>query len=321
MSEDKNEHNEGVLDNKTIQKSEADEHSHNSISELKAPKSKLWIIFLITLVFMFVEAIVGYIANSLALMADAGHMLNDVISIFLALVAISLSKLKSTDKLTFGYKRVEVLSGLLNGISLLAISFFIIKEAIKRSNNLDGIEIQGGFVMIVAFIGLIINVLAIFILLPEKEGSLNIEGAYHHIIADALGSIAALIAGLGILLFQAVWLDLVASVLVSLLIIKSGLSITIRSLNILIQASPKGINLETVKTQITQLEGVKEIHDFHAWRVTDGMDVLTAHIIVDNELIVQSIKSQATSIASEQGFHHTTFQVECICDDDTFNCV
>ena len=306
---------------KVIKKDKSQNHSHGSISDLKSPRSKLWIVFSFTLVFMFVEAIVGYLANSLALMADAGHMLNDVISLLLALAAISLSKLKSTDKLTFGYKRVEVLSGLLNGLSLLAIAFFIIKEAIKRSKNLEGIQIQGALVMIVAFIGLIINVLAIFMLTAEKEGSLNIEGAYHHIIADALGSIAALIAGLGILLFQAVWLDLAASVLVSLLIVKSGLSITIRSIHILIQASPKGIDLELIKTKISDLEGVKEIHDFHAWRVTDGMDVLTAHIIVSSESIVQSIKNQATTIATDQGFHHTTFQVECICDDNSFNCV
>ena len=294
------------------------EQSHNH--KLNLPRSKLWYVFGMTFMFMIIEAVVGILSNSLALLADAGHMLNDVLSLLLSLFAISLSTFKSSSKFTFGYKRVEVLSGLANGVSLLLISFFIIKEAISRLNDIDNLQIQGGFVMLVAFIGLIVNILAIYLVLPEKEGSINIEGAYHHIVADALGSVAALIAGLGILLFNAMWLDLVASTLVALLIIKSGLSITLRSLNILIQASPKGIDLEVIKTNILALDGVKEIHDFHAWRVTDGMDVLTAHIIVDNENITQTIKNQAVIIATDEGFHHTTFQVECFCDDPLMNC-
>ncbi len=145
--------------------------------------------------------------------------------------------------------------------------------------------------MVVAFVGLFVNLVGIYLLPPEKEGSLNIEGVYQHVVGDAFGSVVALIADIGILLFNAFWLDVVASLIVALLIVKSGLSITIRSLNILIQASPKGIDLENIKKDTLALDGVNEIHDFHAWRVTNGMDVLTAHILENTMTSQRSLSS------------------------------
>ncbi|MHA2251698.1 MAG: cation diffusion facilitator family transporter [Candidatus Kariarchaeaceae archaeon] len=298
---------------------------------MNAPKSRLWLVFILTFIFMLVEAIFGYLANSLALISDAGHMLSDVASILLALFAMHLSSKRSTSNLTFGYKRVEVLSGLVNGLSLLFIAGFIVIEAVDRFGNLDELNIQGGTVILVATLGLIVNIMGIYLLLPEKDGSINISGAYHHIIADTLGSLAAMIAGIGILLYRAYWLDLVVSILVSMLIIKNGLSISIKSLKILIQASPEGVDVDQVKTDLEAIHGVTEVYDFHIWRVTDGLDVLTAHILIDsngsceNPLTspcnAEKIKLTAIQISQTHGLHHATFQIECNpCPDLIDNC-
>ncbi len=269
---------------------------------------------------MVVEFVVGFLANSLALIADAGHMLNDVFSILLGLVAISLGKVEGPPQLTFGYKRVEVLSGLINGLSLLGISYFIIYEAIVRFGNLETLTVEGPLVLVVGVLGLLVNIGGVLLLTKEKEGSINIEGVYHHVMADALGSVAAIVAGVGIILFKAFWLDLVVSVLVSILIVRSGVVLTLKSLKILIQATPEGIDLNLVRSEISGIPGVQNVHDLHAWRVTDGMDVITAHIIVNEDKEKESIKSQASTIASSHGFNHMTFQVESDCQDPTAIC-
>jgi cobalt-zinc-cadmium efflux system protein len=295
-------------------------HAHNH-SNRDLPQSKLILVFIITLIFMVVEVIVGYLANSLALIADAGHMLNDVISLLFAIVAIMLSSKKSNSKFTFGYKRVEVLSGLANGISLLAISGYIILEALERSMADNEIIVEGGLVLGVGFLGLIINIFGVYLLESEKDGSINIEGAYQHLIADLLGSVAAMIAGISIILYSAYWMDTVASITVSLLILKTGFSISLRSIKILIEATPEGVDLDKIKSELQDIHGVVDIHDFHAWRVTDGFDLLTAHVIVKSYEMSELIKNTAATVSRNHGFNHTTFQIELDpCLDIDENC-
>lgn len=270
---------------------------------------------------MIVEVITGYLANSLALIADAGHMLNDVVSLAFSLIAIHLSTKKSNAKYTFGYKRVEVLSGLVNGLSLILISGYVIKEAYERLTATDEVVVEGVLVIIVGFIGLLVNLVGIYLLESEKDGSINIEGAYQHIMADLLGSVAAVIAGIGIVLFGANWLDAVASVAVSVLILKSGLSISKRAVRILIEATPEGVDLELITTELKSIHGVVDIHDFHAWRVTDGFDLLTAHIIVTSYDMSELIKTTAAAISRTHGFNHSTFQIEQeLCSEIDENC-
>ncbi len=291
-------------------------HDHSSL-----PRSKLWIVLIITLLFLIVEVAVGYLANSLALIADAGHMLNDVISLIFAIIAIYLSSKKSNSQFTFGYKRVEILSGFVNGLSLLFIAGYIIKEAVLRIININDIEVEGSLVLIVGFLGLLVNFVGLKLLETEKEHSINVEGAYQHIIADLLGSIGALIAGIGIILFRAYWLDAVTSFIISLLILRSGLSITKRSIKILIQATPEGVDLDQIRGEIQAIHGVVEIHDFHAWRVTDGFDLLTAHLIVTSYDMSELIKNTAAVVSRNHGFNHTTFQIEQdLCGEIDENC-
>ncbi len=295
------------------------DHSHNMNS---LPRSRLRIVFTITFLFMIVEAVVGFIANSLALIADAGHMLNDVISIALALIAIHLSGRKNTKpELTYGYKRVEVLSGLINGVSLILIGGYIIKEAIERTVAAEPIEIQGKLMLTVAFIGLLVNIIGILLLKEKKDDSINMEGAYEHIMADLLGSVAAIIAGIGIILYNAYWLDIVASVIVSILVLRSGIKITIKAVNILIEAIPDGFNIHDLKNELLSIDGVDGIYDLHAWRLTDGLDIVTAHINIYDETMYQQVRNTSTEIAKTHGFHHITFQIETQpCEDPVMNC-
>ena len=295
-------------------------HSHDSFRDL--PLQRLWIVLVFTTTFMFVEAIVGYWSGSLALLADAGHMLNDVFSISLAIVGIHIARQKSTAQRTFGFKRVEVFSALVNGISLLAIAYFIIREALRRLQQIDSLEIMGPMVMGTAIIGLIINIIGMKLLAAASEDSINVAGAYHHVVADMLGSIAALIAGVGIFLWNATWLDLLASSFVALMVAKSGFMITKKAVLILLETVPDDKEIEKLLEELENIEGVVAVHDFHAWRVTDGLDVLTAHMRVERNVDQDVVLEKSLQIAKNHGFDHSTFQLELEkCDDAYDDCV
>ncbi len=295
-------------------------HAHDSFRDL--PLQRLWIVLVFTTTFMFVEAIVGYWSGSLALLADAGHMLNDVFSISLAIVGIHIARQKSTAQRTFGFKRVEVFSALVNGISLLAIAYFIIREALRRLQRIDSLEIMGPMVMGTAIIGLIINIVGMKLLAAASEESINVAGAYHHVVADMLGSIAALIAGVGIFLWNATWLDLLASSFVALMVAKSGFMITKKAVLILLETVPDDKEIEKLLEELENIEGVVAVHDFHAWRVTDGLDVLTAHMRVDRNIDQDLVLEKSLQIAKNHGFDHSTFQLELEkCDDAYDDCV
>ncbi len=295
-------------------------HVHDSFRDL--PLQRLWIVLSFTTIFMFVEAIVGYWSGSLALLADAGHMLNDVFSISLAIMGIHIARGKSTAQRTFGFKRVEVFSALLNGVSLLVIAYFIIREAINRLQYIDSLQIMGPLVMGTAIVGLIINIIGMKLLQSASEESINVAGAYHHVVADMLGSIAALIAGIGIFLWDAMWLDLLASSFVALMVAKSGLMITKKAVIILLEAAPDDKEIEKILEELENIDGVVAVHDFHAWRVTDGLDVLTAHMRVDKNVNQDAVLEKSLQIAKDHGFSHSTFQLEFEkCDDAYDDCV
>ena len=281
-------------------------HSHQDDLK-KSSKPRLLIVFLITSGFFIVEVITGLVSNSLALLADAGHMLNDMASILLALVAIYIGSRKSRSEFTFGYQRAEVLSGLINGISLLFVGGYIIFAAYERIDDLEAVSINGSLVILVSIIGLGINVLSLYILKNNRQESVNIEGAFHHILADVFGSIAALIAGLGVLLFNSNIPDIIASVVVSVLVLRSGVLITVKTGKILLQASPDNTDINEVKSQLKAIDGVTEVCDFHCWTVTNGFNVITAHLIIDAALKANEIVKQATKLTKGLGFNHGDF--------------
>ncbi len=281
-----------------------DEHDHSPTS---APRARLFFVLIFTTTFMVIEFVAGILSNSLALLADAGHMLNDVFSLSLALVAIKIGTFARSSKMTYGYRRVEVLSGLLNGVSLLAIAGYIIYEAVDRFFSAS-VEIDGPLMMSVAFIGLLVNIVGMYMLNEHKDSGVNMEGAFHHLMADLLGSVAALIAGLGIIIFKNNIFDIVASILVSLLVFKSGFSVTKKSILVLLEASP--LEADKLVESIMEIEGVINVCDYHSWRVTKGVELFTAHLILEKDIDFHDVVNKATQLASTYGYTHTTFQPE-----------
>jgi cobalt-zinc-cadmium efflux system protein len=167
----------------------------------------------------------------------------------------------------------------------------------------------------------VVNIGGVYILRPATGDSLNVEGAYQHLIADLLGSIAAIVAGIGIIFMETMWLDLVASSAVSILILKSGSSISIKAIKILLEASPEGIDINQVIERFNGVSGVIEIHDFHAWRITQNWDVIMAHVVVDEEENTQQILVHLQEIAKEFGFNHPTFQIEFVPCSEFPDCI
>ncbi|ACK87298.1 cation diffusion facilitator family transporter [Bacillus cereus] len=279
-------------------------HSHSK------NKKALLLAFLLTTSFMIAEVIGGFVTNSLALLSDAGHMLSDAVSLALSLLAFKLGEKTATATKTYGYKRVEMLAALCNGVVLIVISVYIFIEAIRRFK--EPVEIASNGMLIIAVLGLLINILSAWILMRggDVKGNLNLRSAFLHVLGDLLGSVGAIIAALLIKFFGWTAADAIASILVSILVIISGWRVTRDTVHILMEGAPQHINVEEVKSTLLNITVVKEVHDLHIWSVTSDFQVLTCHLIIKgNE--TQSVLKEATEVLKEK-FHveHVTIQVE-----------
>ncbi|EML6320021.1 cation diffusion facilitator family transporter [Bacillus cereus] len=287
-------------------------HDHGHSNNKKA----LLIAFLLTTSFMIAEVVGGFVTNSLALLSDAGHMLSDAVSLALSLLAFKLGEKTATTAKTYGYKRVEMLAALCNGVVLIVISVYIFIEAIRRFK--EPVEIASNGMLIIAVLGLLINILSAWILMRggDVKGNLNLRSAFLHVLGDLLGSVGAIIAALLIKFFGWTAADAIASILVSILVIISGWRVTRDTVHILMEGAPQHINVEEVKSTLLNIPIVKEVHDLHIWSVTSDFQVLTCHLIIKgNE--TQSVLKEATYVLKEK-FHveHVTIQVEI---DGEFN--
>ncbi|AAS40757.1 MULTISPECIES: cation diffusion facilitator family transporter [Bacillus] len=287
-------------------------HDHGHSKNKKA----LLFAFLLTTSFMIAEVIGGFVTNSLALLSDAGHMLSDAVSLALSLLAFKLGEKTATAAKTYGYKRVEMLAALCNGVVLIVISIYIFIEAIRRFK--EPVEIASNGMLIIAVLGLLINILSAWILMRggDVKGNLNLRSAFLHVLGDLLGSVGAIIAALLIKFFGWTAADAIASILVSILVIISGWRVTRDTVHILMEGAPQHINVEEVKSTLLNIPVVKEVHDLHIWSVTSDFQVLTCHLIIKgNE--TQSVLKEATDVLKEK-FHveHVTIQVEI---DGEFN--
>jgi len=287
-------------------------HDHGHSKNKKA----LLFAFLLTTSFMIAEVIGGFVTNSLALLSDAGHMLSDAVSLALSLLAFKLGEKTATAAKTYGYKRVEMLAALCNGVVLIVISVYIFIEAIRRFK--EPVEIASNGMLIIAVLGLLINILSAWILMRggDVKGNLNLRSAFLHVLGDLLGSVGAIIAALLIKFFGWTAADAIASILVSILVIISGWRVTRDTVHILMEGAPQHINVEEVKSTLLNIPIVKEVHDLHIWSVTSDFQVLTCHLIIKgNE--TQSVLKEATYVLKEK-FHveHVTIQVEI---DGEFN--
>jgi cobalt-zinc-cadmium efflux system protein len=267
----------------------------------------------ITAAYTAVEVIGGLITGSLALLADAGHMLSDNFSLGLALIAFWLSAKPPTPERSFGYKRAEILAALVNGMTLVAISLWIFYEAYQRFQDPPGI--LGGWMMTVAVIGLSVNVAAAWVLMRSKAESLNLQGALRHILADLAGSAGVIAAAVIILLTGWLYADPLISVLIGFLVLGSSWKLLKESTNILLEQAPRGIDVTEVGRKMVGVEGVEEVHDLHVWEITSGFPALAAHVLVGQGEDCHERRREIEKVLyREFGIEHTTLQVDHVGD-------
>lgn len=283
----------------------------------------LKIVFSITLVYFIVEVIVGFMSNSLALLSDAAHMLTDVAGQVLALFAIWMASKPRNSKKTYGYLRTEIFSALINAIVLIFISGYILYEAWQRFQ--DPPKVAGFSMLIVASIGLIINLISMKILKSGSEESINIKGAFLEVVADMLSSIAVIIAGIIILSTGWLLIDPIISALIGLFILPRTFGLLKESVDILLEGVPKDVNYDAVEKYISKNPGVDSIHDLHIWSLTSGVNALSGHIIMKPETTITEMNDIIFEIKkglnSSYKISHTTLEVHINKEDYTSNSI
>ena len=256
-----------------------------------------------------VEFIGGWLTNSLALFSDAGHMLSDVTAMGLSLFAAYIATLPVNSQKTFGYYRAEILVAFLNGLTLWLIAGIIFREAYYRFSS--PAEVHGHGMVLIASVGLAINLVSVWLLYDSHHTSLNLRGVFLHVIGDVLGSIGAIVAGVLIMWTGWHWVDPVTSVLIGLLILVSSFELVRESVDVLMQATPRHIDLAEVQRTLEAIEGVKRIHDLHVWTLTSNLFTLTAHAVVngtrDQHALLDSLEK---TIHERFGIDHITIQLE-----------
>lgn len=286
------------------------EHSHSNFQSLRHENVKrLGWACAITSSFMLVEAITGYMTNSLALMADAGHMLADVASLLLALLAGWFATKNPNSKKTFGYYRSEILSGFVTGILLIGISIFLLVEAYGRLNS--PVEVNTVPMLFVAVLGLFINLGCAKILHGAADKTVNIKAAYLEVMADLLASVGVIIAGV-IMLFTGWYLvDLLVSVGIAIWIIPRTWRLLSECTNILMEGSPTDISVSELKIAMEKVEGVREIHDVHVWSITSDLKAMSSHLSLEADAYAEDVLKKVTALVQEEfQISHTTIQVE-----------
>jgi len=268
---------------------------------------------------MIAETVGGWWTGSLALLADAGHMLTDVAALALALVALWFGSRPATPSKTFGYYRLEILAALINGVALIVISLLIFYEAYQRWYSPP--PVRSKVMIAVATGGFLVNLVCAWILYGRHEIDLNIRGAWLHVIGDALGSVAAMVAGALMSVYGWYAADPLFSVLIGLLIVWSSWSLIRESTNVLLEGTPAHINLAAVENAILQTHGVEDVHDLHVWTITSGREALSAHVIHSHTVAQPQLLTELRSKLRDRfGVDHLTIQMETPqFDDDTFH--
>jgi cobalt-zinc-cadmium efflux system protein len=274
-----------------------------------ASRRSLAVALALTAAFTVVELVGGVLTGSLALLADAVHMLSDNVAIGLALVAVWLAGRPVTPERTYGFKRAEVLAALANGVALVLLSAWIFYEAATRLA--DPPEVLAGWMLAVALAGLAVNVAAAWILHRTRGASLNVEAALRHVLADLVGSLAVIGAALAIVLTGWETADPLAGLAVGLLVLASSWTILRDSTAILLEAAPRGIDTRAVGARIAAWPGVVEVHDLHVWTITSGFPALSAHVLVRRGEDCHARRRELERLLAEEfGIEHTTLQVD-----------
>jgi cobalt-zinc-cadmium efflux system protein len=287
-------------------------HGHE-VTATNAHRKRLIVVLVITLTVLIAEVIGGLIAGSLALLADAGHVLTDSTGLIMALIAASLAARAATVRRTFGLQRAEVLAALGNALLLVGVAVWVLIMAVERLRN--PVEVHSGLMLVVALVGVLANLAGLLVLRPARSKSLNMRGAYLEVFGDLVGSVAVIVAAVLILITGWMPFDAIASLAIVVLIIPRAWSLLREVVDVLLEATPHGVDLAEVRKHITRVRGVVDVHDLHAWTITSGVPVLSAHVIVDQACISEGRSGEVLDRLGEcLGGHfdvsHCTFQLE-----------
>ena len=286
---------------------------HHGHDHGKGNRRALAIVLALTAGFTVVEIAGGLLTGSLALLADAGHMLSDNLSLGIALFAAWLAQRPATPNKSFGYRRAEILAALANGMTLVAVAVWILIEAYSRFS--DPPEVLGLPMLAVATLGLIVNVIGAIILYRSGGESLNVEGAMRHVFADALGSVGAIAAAAFIILTGWRYADPLISVAIGTLILVSSWKLLKDSTNILLEATPHNLDASEVGRKMASSTGIVEVHDLHIWTITSGFPALSAHVLVGGHEDCHARRRELENLLDhEYGISHTTLQVDHVGD-------
>jgi cobalt-zinc-cadmium efflux system protein len=291
-------------------------HDHAPSGVRGASNRRLLATSLALTTFVMVVQIVGSaLSGSLALFADAAHMLTDAAALVIALVASSVAARPANDRRTFGYQRAEVFGALANGIILIVLSVWVAVEGIQRLVHPGEVTVAGGLMLVVAIIGLLANGVAMWLLSAAQRRSINVRGAYLEVLGDLFGSAAVIVAAIVILLTGWVQADAIASLFIAVMIVPRAVSLLREVVSVLAESAPKGTEVSDIRDHILATQGVVDVHDVHVWQLTRGAPVFTAHVVVEdaalNEGRASGILSQLQTCLSEHfDVEHSTFQLE-----------
>ena len=288
---------------------------HQIVGDIKVESKEnrnLLVTVLLNIFISFAELAGGIFSNSLALVSDAIHNFSDGLAIAVTYISIKISNKQSNQANTFGYKRIQILAALFNAVTLIAICIFLLFEAYQRFLNPE--PIQSIPMFIVATIGLIANIIGVFLLKDFSSGNLNIKAAYLHLIGDSLSSVAVIVGGLLIYFYNLQWIDPLITVLISIYIIKETYHVLAETYSILMQASPKSVDINIIRDEIKMIAGVNDIHHVHIWSLTDQMIHFEGHIELSKDTKIsetQEIYCQIKKLLEHRhGIHHITLQAE-----------
>ena len=288
------------------------EHTHGTLSLISTNQRRLLVALSITGLMTIVELAGGLISNSLALIGDAGHMFTDTLALGLSLFALNLAKRPASQTKTYGYYRAEILAALVNGTILILVSGYIFYEAYHRF--VEPPEVRGGLMLIVAVIGLAANVVGISILRSAGRRNLNVKGAFLHMWSDTLSSLGVIAAGAIILLTGRTIADPIISIIIGLLILRGAGGLVWESINILLEAVPKHLDMSRINDAVRKIKGVRDIHDVHLWAITSGMYAMSCHLLIEDQMVsncTQIVEDVNKTLSQEFGISHSTVQLEC----------
>jgi cobalt-zinc-cadmium efflux system protein len=285
-------------------------HGHgHEISASGKNKKRLMIVLALTSFYLLAEVVGGLVTGSLALLADAGHMLTDVGGLGLALLAIKFAERPATPERTYGYYRVEILAALTNAVLLIGISVYILYEAYERFRNPP--EVQSGGMLAVAAIGLIINIAGIFILRAGSQESLNMKGAYFEVLSDLLTSVGVIIAGIIMLTTGWYYADPIISAGIGLFIFPRTWALLKDAVGVLLEGTPSDVNIANLRESIEGIEGVESIHDLHVWSLTSGVNAMSVHVVMTAGVTCEDVLTRVHEHCTEFfKISHVTVQVE-----------